>query len=268
MGTSREGVLLLTPPSFADDIIFAGDGEPEQSVYEESSTQNYRCGTKLEYPDGRIFRYARDGGSGLSKALMTETEVDYAYCDAETQSTYGTSANVGDIEIDLDVTTAGTWPDNEWAGGVLVNTSGTATCIGDIYKVVASQINSADDTLMRVQLETPIRVAWDASSVIYMLKNKWRNVNVTTTTVVGTPTGIPLIDVTANYYFWAQTGGLCPCIVDDGETAVAGQPIGYPETIADDGACGVPAVTDAVWGICAMGGGADTACLIDLKLDT
>ena len=268
MGTSREGVLLLTPPAFADDIIFAGDGEPIQSVYEESSTQQYRCGTKLVYPDGRIFRYAQDGGTGLSKALMTEAEVDYAYCDAETQSTYGTSAAVGDIEIDLDVTTGGTWTENDFAGGFLVNASGTATCIGDIYKVVANQINVSDDTLMRVQLETPIRVAWDASSVIYMLKNKWRDVNVTTTTVVSTPTGIPLIDVTANYYFWAQTGGYAPCIVDDGESLVAGQPVGYPTSPADDGACGVPAASDATWGICVYAQSTDAAALIDLTLDS
>jgi hypothetical protein len=268
MGTSREGVLTLTRPSFAKDIILASDGEPIQSIYEESLTQEYHLGTKLIYNDGRIFRYAKNGGTALSKALMTQGETIYAYSDDETQSTYGGSANVGDIEIDIDVTTGGSWTANEFAQGFLINSSGTATCIGDIYKIVANEINGSDDTLMRVQLETPIRVAWDTSSVIFLTKSPWRDVDVGTTTAVGTPTGIPLIDVTANYFFWAQTGGYAPCIVDDSETLVNGEPVGYPATVADDGAVGVPGATDAVWGFCVITKATDAAAMIDLKLDT
>lgn len=266
MGVSREGVLTLTPPPFADDIIFAGDGEPFQSVYEESATQKHKLGTKLIYPDGRIFRYAK-AGEALSKALMTSAQENYAYCDAETQSTSGTSVEVGDIEITIDVTTGGTWTENAFAGGWIVNTSGTATCIGDIYKVVANKIQSTD-TLMTVQLETPIRVAWDASSVIYMMKNAYMDVEPFPTTPVGTATGIPLIDVTSGYYFWAQRGGYAPCIVDDGETIVMGDAVGHPATVADEGACGVVAATDHVWGYVVMTAAIDAAALIDLTIDT
>ena len=266
MGVSREGVLTLTRPSYADDIIFAGDGEPIQSVYEESSTQEYQLGTKLVYPDGRVFRYAK-AGEALSKALMTSAQENYAYCDAETQSTSGTSVEVGDIEITIDVTTGGTWTENNFAGGFIVNTSGTATCIGDIYKVVANKI-TATDTKMKVQLETPIRVAWDASSVIYMMKNPYMDVEPFPTTPVGTATGIPLIDVTSGYYFWAQRGGYAPCIVDDGETVIMGDAVGHPATVADEGACGVVAATDHVWGYCVMTAAIDAAALIDLTIDT
>jgi len=266
MGTSREGVLTLTPPVFADDIIFAGDGEPIQSIYEESSTQKYKLGTKLVYPDGRVFRYA-EAGEALSKALMTSAAENYAYCDAETQSTSGTSVEVGDVEITIDVTTGGTWTENDYAGGWIVNTSGTATCIGDIYKVVANKITSTD-TLMTVQLETPIRVAWDENSVIYMMKNAYKDVEPFPTTPVGTATGIPLIDVTSGYYFWAQRGGYAPCIVDDGETVVMGDAVGHPATVGDEGACGVVAATDVQWGFVVMTGAIDGAALIDLTLDT
>lgn len=267
MGVNREGVLQLTPPSYADDIIFAGDGEPIQSIYEESSSQNYRVGTKLVYPDGRVFRYCK-AGETLSKALMTAAPENYAYCDAETQSTSGASADVGDVEIEIDVTGSGTWSENNFAGGYLVNTSGTATCIGDIYKVVANKIDGSDDTLMRVQLETPIRVAWDASSVIYMMKNPYMDVVGFPATQKCTATGIPLIDVTDNYFFWAQRGGYAPCIVDDGETIVLGDAVGHPETPADTGACGVVAATDQVWGYVVMNAGTDAAALIDLTIDT
>ena len=266
MGTSREGVLTLTPPAFADDIIFAGDGEPIQSVYEESASQKYQLGTKLVYPDGRVFRYAK-AAEALSKALMTSAAENYAYCDAETQATSGTSVEVGDVEITVDVTTGGTWPENDFAGGWLVCVSGTATTIGDIYKIVANKITSTV-TLMTVQLETPIRVAWDASSVVYMMKNAYMDVEPFPTTPVGTATGIPLIDVTIDYFFWAQRGGYAPCIVDDGETVVMGDALGHPTAVTDEGACGVVAATDLVWGACVMNAATDASALIDLTLDT
>jgi hypothetical protein len=226
-------------------------------------------GTKLVYEDGRVFRYAKDGGTGLSKALMTTGEALYGNAASETQATYGTAATVGSQELELDVTTGGTWVENEYADGFLINSSGTATCIGDMYKIVANQIDPSDDTLMRVLLDSTIRVVWDASSVITLVKSPWRDVDVMPTTAEGTPAGIPLIDVTASYYCWLQTGGYAPCIVDTSETVVKGEPVGFSATLDVPGACGpVGADTDATWGITVFVAAAAAAAIIDLKLDS
>jgi hypothetical protein len=251
MGLSNEGVFTLTATSYPNGVIQGSTSEPINSIFEESSTQEYHLGTKLVYDDGRVFRYAKNGGTGLSKALMTTSEALYGNASSETQSTYGTSATVGSRELELDVTTGGTWVENEYADGFLINSSGTATCIGDFYKIVANQIDSSDDTLMRVLLETPVRTVWDASSVITLVKSAWRDVDVMPTTAEGTPAGVPLIDVTANYYCWLQTGGYAPLIVDTSETVIKGEPVGAPGTANVAGACGdMEADTDAVWGIC------------------
>ena len=265
MGTSIEGVLALTPPSYPRGLILGDVSQPTQSIYEQSATQQYHLGTKLVYSDGRCFRYARNGGDALAKCYMTTSEALNARSTEELQSTYGTSAEVGDYEIDIDVTTAGTWVEDEYADGMMVVNKDTG--IGDIYKIIANKINGSDDTLMRVLLETPIRTALDATSELTLVKNAWREVDVMPTTVEGTPTGVPLIAVTANYFCWLQTGGYAPLYVDDSDTIVKGNVVGPGGT--DAGAVeAVGADTTYAYGVAVYVAAADEVAIIDLKLDS
>jgi hypothetical protein len=262
-----ESPKILTPTVYAKGILFGDVEKPQQSIYEASSTQKYALGTKLVYNDGRVFRYAKNGGTALAKALMTTSEALMSHTIEEIQASMGAGIEVGDYEFQIDVTTGGTYVENEFAEGFLVVNKSTG--IGDIYKVVANKIDGSDDTLMRVQLETAIRTALAAGSELTLVKNPWRDVDVMPTTAEGTPTGIPLVAVTANYYCWLQTGGYAPCIVDTGETLVKGGPVGYPGTPNVDGAVGdIEAVTDATWGIAVYIATAAEAAIIDLKLDS
>jgi hypothetical protein len=267
MGTSSEGVFTLTIPSYPRGIIFGDDSEPIQSIYEEDADQQYHLGTKLVYADGRVFRYAKDGGSGMSKALMSENDAVDSRAVDELQSTYGTSQVIGDQEIDIDVTTGGSWTENAYGDGVMLVNKGTG--IGDIYKIIANAINGSDDTLMRVLLESPIRTTLAADTELTLVYNKWRDVSTVATTAVGTPTGIPLIDVTANYFCWLQTSGQAPCICDTGENLVIGEPAGLPAAPTVAGACGlIAADTDTFWGTVIYDGIAGEVALLDLKLDS
>lgn len=259
---------LSIPAAYDTGILFGPWEQPKQSVFEESSTQNYALGTKLVYPANKqVFRYSKNGGTALSKAYMTTSEALMSSALEELQSTYGANADVGDYEIDVDVTTGGTYVENEFVGGTLIVNKSTG--IGDIYTIVANKIDGSDDTLMRVRLLTPIRTALSATSEITMLKHPQRDVDVMPTTAEGTPAGIPLINVTANYYCWLQTGGIAPCYVDTGETMVKGEPAGYPATPNVAGACGpIGADTDALWGICMWATTAGEVTALDLKLDS
>jgi hypothetical protein len=266
MGSPLEGGLQLSVPELAEGLLDGTTNQPIQSIYEQSATQKYALGTRLEYPDGRVFRYAKNGAVALSKALMTSSAAISAYGLEEAQATYGTAAEIGDIELDLDVTTGGTWVEDEYAEGFLVVNKSTG--IGDIYKILANKINVSDDTLMRVRLETPLRTALAAGSEITMVKSPWRDVIVMPTTAEGTPAGIPLIDVTIAYYCWLQTRGYAPCIVDTSETVVKGEPAGYPATPNVAGACGpIGADTDALWGVGVYVATAAETAILDLKLE-
>jgi hypothetical protein len=269
MGTSIEGGLQLTVPVYAEGVLF-GDvpgNQPKQAIDEISATQQHRLGTKLIYADGRVFRYAKNGGTALSKALMTTSEALNGRSTEELQSTYGTAAEIGDLEFDVDVTTGGTWVENEYSEGFLVVNK--ATGIGDMYKILANKINASDDTLMRIRLQEPLRTALDATSEITFVKSPWRDVDVMPTTAEGTPAGIPLVTVTASYYCWLQTGGYAACIVDTSETLVKGGPAGYPGTPNVAGACGpIGADTDQQWGVAVYIATEAEAAILDLKLDS
>lgn len=265
MGISSEGPFQLTVPSFPRGIILGDESEPFQSIYEQSLTQKYTLGTQLVYGDGRKFRYTKNGGIALAKAYMTSGATVVANVQAETQTTSGASAVVGDQEIIVDVTSASAITDDLYAEGFLTVDSSTA--IGDIYKIVACTLLTA--TTAKLLLETSIRTAFSATSVISLHKNRWRDVVVYPTTATQPATGIPLIAVTINYYCWLQTGGEAPCYVDTGDTIVIGEPVGKPGTHAVAGACGLVENdgTDEVWGtVRYVAAGGAVAC-INLKLD-
>jgi hypothetical protein len=270
MGSSLESsAFQLTIPSFPGGVIFGNQSEPVNFIYETSTSQEYRLGTKLyDINTDRVFRYARNGGTALVAAYMTSAEAQTAAGVNEVQTTYGTSANVGDVEIDIDVTTGTTWTEDDYADGWLhVN---DATAEGDIYRILANRIYSGDDTRMRVRLETGIRTAWDATTEITIMKNKYNDVVVAPTTAAGVPTGVPLVAVVANSFFWAQTGGYCPMFVDTGDTIVIGEPAGKPGTNAVAGAVGLVANdgTDVVYGSVVYESTAGEVALIDLTLDS
>lgn len=264
MGTSIEGVLTLTPPSYPKGPLFGDVNQPSQSIYEESATPQYHLGTKLVYNDGRVFRYAKNGAVALSKALMTSAVALTANCYEQVQSTSGTSVEVGDYEIVVDVTNASGITDDLYADGFLVVNK--ATGLGDVYKILACKLLTT--TTARLLLETPIRTALDATSEVSLFKSTWRDVVVVPTTAVREAAGVPLISVTIGYYCWLQTGGLCPIIRDTSDSLVVGENAGYPTAPAVAGAVGIPAATDEVWGTVAyVGTDAETA-LIRLRLDS
>jgi len=267
MGVTLEGGLHLTAPSYPKGIILGDKSQPLQSIYEQSSTQNYHLGTKLMYDDGRVFRYALNGAVDLSKALMASSAATESKWFEIAQATSGTSVEIGDQEIIVDITTGSSKAENAWADGSLVVNKSTG--LGDIYKVLASKLVTGDDTKVRVLLETPIRTAWAAGSEITVMLNRWYKTVVFATTRVAVAAGVPLIDVTAAYYYWAQTGGDCPMLVDAGDTLVLGGPVGEPGTHGTAGGVGVVANdgTDEVWGFARYIADAGEAAIIDLCLD-
>lgn len=260
-----EAPLVLTPPVYNREIIFGDVNQPKIGIYEESETQRHHVGTRLIYNDGRVFEYTKNGGTALSKALMTTGEALVAAGVEEVQTTSGANIDTGDEEIVIDVTTGTTWPENRFAEGFLVVNKSTG--IGDIYKILANKIDGSDDTLMTLRLETPIRNDLAATSEVTIVLNRQTDVDVMPTTAEGSPAGIPLIDITANYFFWSQVGGYAPCIVDTGETLVKGEPAGHPATPNVAGACGpIGADTDSFWGTAVYIATAAETAILDLKL--
>ena len=260
----NEKTEVLSEPRFARPGRINGETmEPLIGIYEESATQPYALGTLLEYNDGRAFQMCRAGGVALSKALMTSAEAVDAKLLDEIQ-TAKTQA-VGDYEITVLITTGITLVEDELADGFMV--ANKSNGIGDIYKIRASKVSASDDTQLTLLLETPLRTALAATTELTITKHPCWDVVVTPTTRAAVVTGVPLIDVTANYWFWAQVRGITPMLVDAGDTLVVGEPAGYPATPGTAGGIGpIGADTDEYWGTPQYVATADEAALIDLKI--
>ncbi len=242
-----------------------GGGVP-QDTYATSATQNYQLGTIRETTDGRRFRYARAGAGAITRALMQETAVaDTKFIDI-TQT--GHAQVVGATAITVLVTTGSAVALNYFAGGKMLVTTGTNA--GDIYDIVSSVIESTD-TKLDLVLATPLRNAIAATDKVTILPNRWQaTVVMPVTTATAAAAGVPLVDVAATYFYWAQTRGPAPLIVDTGDTLVLGGKAGIPATNAVAGACGTATATAyafPVYGTVRWIAAAGEPALINLELE-
>lgn len=273
MGTE----LNFSPRAVSMPALLDGMLVSANDLFTPTVDQRFEIGTK--YCTGhRTFRYAKNAAVALTRALMTQTKVIDTHYDSEVQ-TGATLPTAGDRALTVIVATGGLAAavDNMFAGGTLTisyTASGVAP-LGDIYRIATS--TQLTETTVRLELTTPIRTAWLATAKITLLPNPWYNVVVYPTTGTGMATGVPLADVAASYYFWAQTEGDAPIVVDTADTVLIGQPVGAPNSAAVAGACGplwydgsqagVASLYGSTWGICRYVAAAADTAIVDLRID-
>lgn len=242
-------------------------------VFAASATQECFLGAKLDLKDGRVFRYAQAGGTALVQAFMTQGAVPSAKCTAIAQTGYAKA--VGSTEVRVLVTTGGIAATEAWtyenalAGGLMVCAATSPVVLGDVYKIVASKMY--DETHIDLLLETPIRNAIGATGTITLVMGKYaRTIVMPATTATATAAGVPLCPVPINYFYWSQVRGLCPMVVDTGDTITIGAYAGIPATNAVAGTVGAATSTlfaFPVYGKVVSVAAADTVAVIDLMLE-
>ena len=170
-----------------------------QSVYEQSATQNFPIGTRLQIDD-RVFRYCKAGGTtavamkaghnGTADVGVNTAAVDYA---------------IGETVITIaDTTTRAADYYKDGYLWVMDLVSG----IYQMYKIKSSAVAAADDDEVVLTLYEPIPVAIPASTWVTAWPNPYSNV-IFTTSGYASMVCVPIIPVTTSYYFWGQTWGPC-----------------------------------------------------------
>ena len=242
--------------------IIEGDvSSSKQGLYEISETQNHRIGTLWNLPDGRKARYSKANGA-LTKGLMTQSPVVETKFVAIAQTAHAQVAGATDITVL--VTTGSARAENDLVGGYIV--ANKVNDIGGAYKIIASKLQSTD-TLLDLKLEEPLAVAWAATTEITIAPNKYRDVVVFPTTATGQATGIPLVAVTDNYFFWSMTAGSTPYVADTSNALVIGSDAGPPATVA--GTCLLNTTLVQRWGKIEVLATADAeAGIINLSLES
>ena len=208
----------------------------------------HNLGTRGETPDGRIYRYANAGGTGLAAGgLCIAVDIEAQHEDLAVNT-----AAVGDktLTVTLGSTAIAA---NEYDGGYVNVTDEDGQ--GIMY-----QIDSAPETALSndvvIQLHDPIAVAFVANTTVTLFRNKYKDVIVSDGTQADLPVGVPNVIISANEFGWLQTGGPCSIEVDSNDTTV-----GAPITIGDNGSGAVEtlnAATEVLVGIQPKGSGADT----------
>lgn len=178
----------------------------KQGIYQESATPKYRVGDVLRLSDGRAFRYAKNGAVALAIGKYV-TAVGAVETNKQVYA-----AAIGSYTVGLKTSSAQASSTQE--GYFYVN-DGTGQ--GQYYKVKSTETHPSSASHTLVTLYDPLVTAVVASgtSEASLGYNPWMNVvlQASSTTMV---VGVPLIAVTANYYFWCQTWGVCCTLSGDG----------------------------------------------------
>jgi hypothetical protein len=245
---------LTTPPAI--------QGDPTEGLFTPTVDQKHLLGTKLYDGHGRVWRYCKNSSTQLEVALMAQSDAVDAQCIDQVQTGYTTS--IGQTEITALLTTANAISDGELRDGWLV--ANKSTGLGYCYPIRWNEWITSD-TIMRIYLHEPIRVATAATTEFTIVKNRWADLVVMPTTVAAIAAGVPNVVIPASYYGWVQTKGYCPMTVDAGDTLVVGAAVGNPGTNGTAGGVGIPAITTQIWGHAVTIAVAGETALIDLNLE-
>ncbi len=175
-------------------------------IYEESNDSQLAgmVGDKKEFEDGRVFRLCKNGGTALVAGILVQSLVSLTSDDS---IEIATSQSAGDSEVNVTGDASSIHAANTLNGGYLV-LSDTTGDIGTFYKIksnaaIASGANGI------ITLYDPLTTAIvPGTNECSFCVNPYSGVIIDANTAQ--LVGVPLIAVTADYYFWALVKGYGP----------------------------------------------------------
>lgn len=186
----------------------------------------------LDGKTGKGFRYALAGAANLVVGnILTGAAQDTTY----ENMTIGTAAVAGDRYLQVTNGTA-TVTNAQFVGGTVnVYTAGTVA-ICDEYTITGVSGTLTTGGALQVWIDRPARYAFTTSAKVNMKRSPWSGViQAPGTTLTEMPVGVAHYAVTAAYYGWVQTHGVCSMLVDATGTITVGSDILSPSTTAGSG---------------------------------
>lgn len=192
--------------------LFASD------VLTTSSEAQHQLGTLGATVDGRLFRYGKAGASNLAagKLMVAATQ------EAQHENMACAATAAGESQVTVTLGSAAVTA-NQYAGGYLVINDVDGE--GNTYLVSGHPAADSAATLV-VTLAQPLVDALTANSQASLILNPWASVVISATDQADMAVGVPNCDVTAAYFCWLQTRGVCSVLADETLTAGAALTIG------------------------------------------
>lgn len=227
--------------------------------YEESSTPEHQLGTIGCTEDGRKFRYCKVGSGA---ALVAGDVIQSPAEDTNEESLTPTAAAIGATQVT--VTTGATVTANLFANGYMVvtNTPGNGT----YYKIKSHPATSGAASCV-LTLYQPLMVALTSSSRVDLIKDPYNGVIQNPSTASGCIVGVAVKALTASYYGWIQSGGVCSVLA--GGTVGVGKVVVANQGTAASAIVGADTATEAfpILGRAVASGTNGENCAVYLQLD-
>ena len=175
-----------------------------QELMTDSSIQMATLGARATTGDGREFRYVKAGGTALVPGKLQQTA-------AETTAWENLSvaaAAIGDKSITT--TSTVTVTANQLAGGYVA----VSVTPGQGYMYRIAKHAAATAAVVTLYLEDPIQVALTTASYVDLISSPYAEVIINPSSATGTPIGVAVYPITAEYYGWIQTKGPANVLAD------------------------------------------------------
>jgi hypothetical protein len=191
----------------------------------ETSDQKHKLGTRMQFADGREFRYTHNGGTAIGEGLLVAAEALVAHHGSDGDLAVATTAAGSQT---ISVTVEGTEAaKNLYAEGYLwFNAAGTS--VHEFYKIEKHDaFDSGGAATVTLDDQNGLHQAvTNGTDTAGLMKSPYKDVIVCTAALAERPVGVTVNNFTANYYGWIQTRGLSVAKIDAAATAALNTPLG------------------------------------------
>lgn len=184
-----------------------------EEAFRTSTVKSWPLGTRMHLADNRVFRYSLAGATALvvgrvMQAARQDTDVVGA-------SLVVPQTSADKRKVVLNIVTKKRVTQDTYDGGLLYVNEGTG--VGHVYHVQGNDLlepNSASAQLT-IYLGSDFQVALGSSSRVTLLRNRYHSLVVASAPPSSGVVGVTPVAVSANSYFWLQTGGPCAVLQQD-----------------------------------------------------
>jgi len=174
----------------------------DQELWDASSTQKESLGLMRPTEDGRMFRYAKAGGSDLAPGKLNFTT---QIVSDHTNIAVAAAAAIGENQVTVTATAGTAIAANGLRDGYLQVNDATGEAYQ--YLIGGNTAITASGTTVYISLVEPIKVALVAGTSEVTLVHNNQYYVVESATEENVATGVPLVVVTTLYFFWNQVWG-------------------------------------------------------------
>lgn len=229
-----------------------------QDLYTSSATQLHTLGQMAYTPDGRGFRYTKNGAAAMVPGRLYQSPAEDT---TNWQNLTVTAPTAGDTTVTT--TSTVTLTANALAGGYLVISDATAG-EGQIARIKSHPAATA--AAVTFTLEDAIKTTCTGTVKIDVHPGAYNGVVIAPTTATGAPVGVAVYAVAASEFGWLQTHGPAACLAQ-GAVTVGDDIVPANSTTTGTVVARADATIDAIVGYALTGIATTESGLVFLTID-